>query len=168
MTFQEELAKVTDPAIKKVCEYLLSREDIQDNLNKEKKSVNGMWAYIKSQAHKAAVSGCACVTDEEVFGWAVHYYDEDNLEEVKDIPTRHVATSNKATSNKKTIKEENMEKTIKLLEKQVQEANERVKELENASTEKVEEVVENPKPKKKKKSTAVPDEQMSMFDFQVM
>ena len=33
--------------------------------------------YIKSEARKKAQNGVAVIEDKEVFGWAVHYYDED-------------------------------------------------------------------------------------------
>lgn len=35
---------------------------------------------LKNQARKQAVKGCAMVEDQVVFGWAVHYYDEENVE----------------------------------------------------------------------------------------
>lgn len=28
---------------------------------------------------KQAKSNCACIDDDTVFGWAVHYYDEDDI-----------------------------------------------------------------------------------------
>lgn len=49
------------------------------NLQKEGKSIKGCWDYIVSQARKAATGNCAMIADEVVFGWAVHYYDEDNI-----------------------------------------------------------------------------------------
>lgn len=32
--------------------------------------------YIKSEARKKAQNGVAVIEDKEVFGWAVHYFDE--------------------------------------------------------------------------------------------
>lgn len=77
--FMEELKTINDPAIKKVAQYLLSRDDIQSNLAKEKKSLKEMWEYIRSKAQKQANGNCACISDETVYGWAVHYYDEDDI-----------------------------------------------------------------------------------------
>ncbi|MEG0365535.1 MAG: Cas9 inhibitor AcrIIA9 family protein [Coprobacillus sp.] len=77
--FMEELKTVNDPAIKKVAQYLLSRDDIQSNLAKENKSLKEMWGYIRSKAQKHAKDNCACINDETVYGWAVHYYDEDDI-----------------------------------------------------------------------------------------
>lgn len=42
----------------------------------ENKSVTKCCAYIKEQARKKAQNGCAVIEDAQVFGWAVHYYDE--------------------------------------------------------------------------------------------
>lgn len=51
----------------------------------EKKSLNGCINYIKAQAKKQAKSGFAAVEDAVVYGWAVHYYQEEDIktEEVK-------------------------------------------------------------------------------------
>ena len=38
-----------------------------------------MWEYIKSEARKQAKNGCACIEDNQVYEWAVHYYDEDDI-----------------------------------------------------------------------------------------
>ncbi len=46
---------------------------------KENKNINECCAYITSQAKKAATGNCAVISDDVVFGWAVHYYDEDDI-----------------------------------------------------------------------------------------
>lgn len=43
-----------------------------------KKSLNECCAYILSQARK--LGSAVCVKDEVVYGWAMHYYDEDNVQ----------------------------------------------------------------------------------------
>jgi regulatory protein YycH of two-component signal transduction system YycFG len=35
--------------------------------------------YITSQAKKQAKNGCAAIEDAVVYGWAVHYYQEDSV-----------------------------------------------------------------------------------------
>lgn len=50
---------------------------------KPKKDFNGCWAYIVGVAQKRG--NAVCMTDEEVYGLAVHYYCEDDLE-VKKLP----------------------------------------------------------------------------------
>ena len=46
---------------------------------KPAKSINGCWAYIVNEAKKRG--NAMCMTDEEVYGLAVHYYCEDDLKE---------------------------------------------------------------------------------------
>ena len=35
--------------------------------------------YIISEARKAAVGNCACIDDTTVFGWAIHFFEEDEI-----------------------------------------------------------------------------------------
>ena len=45
----------------------------------ESKNLDSCVAYIKSQAKKQAKNGCAAIEDAVVYGWAVHYYQEENI-----------------------------------------------------------------------------------------
>ena len=47
---------------------------------KENKSIEGCVNYIFQEVKK---SGCCGFADEEIFGMAVHYFDEDDLKEAK-------------------------------------------------------------------------------------
>ena len=51
----------------------------------ESKNLDKCLSYIKSEAKKQAKNGCAAIEDAVVYGWAVHYYMEDDVkvEEVK-------------------------------------------------------------------------------------
>ena len=80
MKFDEEYKTLQSNSAKKIADYLLSREDIRHNLDKENKSIAEMMKYIMSEARKRAQNGSACIEDEEVFTWAVHYYDEDEIQ----------------------------------------------------------------------------------------
>ena len=57
--------------------------------------------YACEEARKLAEKGanCACVEDSVVFGWAIHYFEEDSIEgtlytidgeEYKPAPNAHV------------------------------------------------------------------------------
>lgn len=51
-----------------------------ETYKKANKSIKECCKYIYSQARKLAKNGNAVGVDEStVYGWAVHYYDEDNL-----------------------------------------------------------------------------------------
>lgn len=115
MTFEEELKTVENPAIAIIAEHLLKREDMQEKLNKPNKSLKKMYEYITSEARKKAHNGCAMLSDDEVFGLAAHYYDEDDLdidkkvEEAKPEIVRHkveVKVETKKTEKTKKKKEE--------------------------------------------------------------
>lgn len=78
-----ELEKEQNSSIKKIGEYLLKRSlsdsSVATSIQKENKSLKECFHFIKNKAHDLATNGCACIDDETVFGWAVHYYDEDNI-----------------------------------------------------------------------------------------
>lgn len=52
--------------------------------NKPGKNIDSCWAYIVNMAKRKG-GACVCMSDDEVFGLAVHYYCEDDLE-VKELP----------------------------------------------------------------------------------
>lgn len=47
------------------------------------KTLDGFMKYATQEAQKMAEKGshCACIEDDVVFGWAVHYFEEDSIEE---------------------------------------------------------------------------------------
>ena len=49
---------------------------------KENKNLDECCNYVMECAKKG---GCAGYSDEEVFGWAVHYYDEDDIKKIKAV-----------------------------------------------------------------------------------
>ena len=79
---------------------------------KENKNLDECWDYIVEEARKRAINQMCCMTSEEVFGLAVHYYDEDNIEIPKpggkakaSVKTGKVSTNpEKKTASKKEAK----------------------------------------------------------------
>ena len=47
-----------------------------------KKDLNGFMKFANEEARKLAEKGanCACIEDKVVYGWAIHYFEEDSLE----------------------------------------------------------------------------------------
>jgi hypothetical protein len=47
-----------------------------------KKDLNGFMRFANDEARKLAEKGanCACVEDKTVFGWAIHYFEENSIE----------------------------------------------------------------------------------------
>ncbi len=93
----KELNLVTNSAaeqrIKNYLEQNVS-DDLADKINNgvqiekdgktllSKKTLTGFMRYATDEARKLAEKGasCACVEDSVVFGWAIHYFEEDSIE----------------------------------------------------------------------------------------
>ena len=87
----------TNDSTKRIKEYLeKSASDVlADKINNgvqvekdgktllNKKTLDGFMKYATDEARKIAEKGAtyACVDDATVFGWAIHYFEEDSIEE---------------------------------------------------------------------------------------
>lgn len=71
---------------------------------KENKNIKDCCSYITSQAKKQASGSCAAISDDVVFGWAVHYYDEDDIKVEKTSNAKAVVDNSvsKKAEDKKT------------------------------------------------------------------
>jgi hypothetical protein len=72
---------------KKTIKAHLEKRATEDELfavtyKKENKNLDECCNYVMECAKKG---GCAGYSDDEVFGWAVHYYDEDDIKNIKPI-----------------------------------------------------------------------------------
>ena len=76
-----------------------------------KKSIDECCKYITGEAYARAKDGTAVISDEEVYGMAVHYYDEENIE-IREAP------SVKTSSAEPELTEEQQEKLRKQAEKE--------------------------------------------------
>lgn len=56
-------------------------ECLADHVMKSEKMFSDCWKYVLEKARKLAVSGCACVSENDVLAWMVHYYLEDGVPE---------------------------------------------------------------------------------------
>lgn len=81
--FNKELEKAKNPWIKRIGNYLLSRDDIQENLKKKNKSLDECFNYVLNEISKKCIKngniGYVAGDDQELFDLAVHYYDEDDI-----------------------------------------------------------------------------------------
>lgn len=69
----------------RLLDYLDSEasEALIDKINAGKKTLGGALEYAKSEARKlAGGAGCICIADETVFGWVIHFFEEDDVKEV--------------------------------------------------------------------------------------
>ena len=79
-------AKVSD-TFKTTIKAYLDKRAAEDELfaktyAKENKNIDECCNYILQQVQK---SGCMGFTDEEIYGMAIHYYDEDDIKNVKPV-----------------------------------------------------------------------------------
>lgn len=78
--------KSTDNFKKTIQIYLNNRAEqdelFAETLKKENKNIDDCVTYILNQVK---ASGCNGFTDDEIFGMAVHYYDEDDVKPGKKI-----------------------------------------------------------------------------------
>lgn len=55
-------------------------ETLAKKINAGRKTLAQCWNYIVSEAKKQSVNGCACIAGSEVFGWAIHFFEEDAID----------------------------------------------------------------------------------------
>ena len=77
-------SEIIDEDLKKITDYLITREDMNEKYLNEEKSIKQMVDFINNTARKELSkkqkSGFVgqFISDENVFGWAIHYWDESN------------------------------------------------------------------------------------------
>lgn len=70
-----------------------------ETYKKPNKSVAECCKYIKQEAQKLKDGNVAIVENDTVYGWAVHYYDEDDIK-VESTPAAKVIASAQKTAPK--------------------------------------------------------------------
>ena len=69
-------------------------------INNSKKTLQGCWSYITAEAKKQAVNGCACIEDATVYGWAIHFFEEDSVTEASPLKKEEVKKEQKKVESK--------------------------------------------------------------------
>lgn len=54
-------------------------EVLAEKINSGTKTLADCWKFITECARKQAKDGCACIRDDVVFGWAIHFFEEDAI-----------------------------------------------------------------------------------------
>ena len=97
------------PEQQAVLKYLESNASdvLAEKINNGSKTLEGCWKFIESQAKKKAKGqNCVCCTDQEVFGWAVHYFEEESIKEGGKAAVEKVDTYKVTPTGIKKVKEE--------------------------------------------------------------
>lgn len=69
-------------------------DELAEKINNGNKTLTGCWKYITNEAKNYLKNNSGAVEDEVVFGWAVHYFEEDSIEEGKLPQTKAKVTTN--------------------------------------------------------------------------
>lgn len=86
MKIKLKAANAYETAVLKYLEGNAS-DALVDKINTGSKTLKQCFGYIQSQARKEATNGCAMIEDKVVYGWAVHFFEEDGIEAVA-VPAR--------------------------------------------------------------------------------
>lgn len=99
--------KAEDSTSEVILNYLEANvsDELANKINNGDKTLSQCFNYIKTEAKKEAVNGCACISDATVFGWAIHFFEEDAIkgEGFAKGPAVAVATKTTATAEKVSI-----------------------------------------------------------------
>lgn len=89
---------------KKVLDYIErnASDNLVERINAGAKTLAGCWNFILSEAKKQAVKGCACIEDAAVYGWAMHFFEEDSIKEGETAPAAVVTSSEEVKPAEKT------------------------------------------------------------------
>ena len=123
-----------------------------------KKDLNNFMKYAANEARKSAVNNCAIIEDEIVFGWAIHFFEEDSIEgilynedgskfEPKNEIKKQVKNENKIEEIKPKKEEKN---NYSLFDYITKEEPEKVQTIENKEINKLE-ILEEKEDKKLQK-----------------
>lgn len=105
---------------------------------KENKNLDECCNYILQQVQK---SGCMGFADEEIYGMAVHYYDEDDIKNVKPVSAGKIVVNHvvelsdaeKAEAKEKAKADYEKEQLAKMKEEERKRKEERIRKAKEAA-----------------------------------
>lgn len=107
--------KASNP-FKETIKAYLDKRAAEDELfavtyKKENKNIDECCNYVMKCAKDG---GCAGYADEEVFNWAVHYYDEDDIKNIKPVSGKVIVNNSVELTeeDKQDAKKQAMDKAI--------------------------------------------------------
>lgn len=152
--------------------YLLKRCDedpgFAEDVLRDGKTWNGCFSYIRNEARKKAVNGCAAIEGSTVYEWAEDYYRSDVKETDKTSTKKANATTKKVNSSTKNTTEKVTEMSKR--EEKCSE-NEKNAQISNTNAPEKEKTVKKDAAKKQRKKensstkSSGPVGQMSIFDL---
>ena len=105
--------KAENNAQKIVLDYLEANvsEVLAEKIKTGDKTLGQCWTYIVKQAQKQKQGNCAAIPDMEVFGWAIHFFEEDSIQEEE--TKKPIAKVEVKKEEPKKAAEQKKEKTTK-------------------------------------------------------
>ena len=100
--------KAENNAQKIILDYLEANasEALAEKIKTGTKTLGQCWTYIVKQAQKQKEGNCAAIPDMEVFGWAIHFFEEDSItEEETKKPVAKVVVKEEKKAEPKPKKE---------------------------------------------------------------
>lgn len=101
---------------KRVLQYLQDNasEMLALKINTGDKTIKGAMNYATDQARKISAGGstCVCIEDEVVFGWIIHFFEEDSIAEERQVRGPKVPTGVKV----KTKTQDDLPKKVEKVE----------------------------------------------------
>ena len=79
---------------------LNASDELKRKINAGEKTLEGCWKYITTQARTLAKNGCACIEDATVYGWAIHFFEEDSVTEASPLKKEEVKKEQKKVESK--------------------------------------------------------------------
>lgn len=112
-------SEIIDEDLKRIIDYLLTREDMNEKYLNEEKSIKQMVEFINDTAYKelskkkeSGFKGCF-VENEKVYNWAIHYWDESNeflglnkKENIEQLEESKLESNERKIEPKKSVKKE--------------------------------------------------------------
>lgn len=88
-------------------------DSLVEKINSGSKTIGQCWGYILSEARKLVKNNCACVDDATVFGWVIHFFEEDSIkgDNYKGSPKVEFTTSAAAAAKVKLAQKAKKENT---------------------------------------------------------
>ena len=146
-------------------------EDLVEKINEGNRTMADCWSYITGRARNKAKGNSVAIEDAEVYGWAVHFFEENNGDLKRESDAEASAAAQRRTEENKRRAEEaaRKQKEKEAAEKKLAEEAEaarrqKEKEKAEAAARKAAEAEEKRK-KKEFEATGAVAGQSSLFDF---
>ena len=153
----KSMAREIKSAKERIKDYLDERaskdELFAKSYAKTNKNIDECYDYIVGEARKQCKdSDSICIPDDVVFGWAVHYYDEDDINVGHKVASSTESKESQESTESEKMYEADMKKVVEEARKKAYKTN---KMASNA----------NKKASEAKKSKSVRIQQLSLFDI---